>query len=107
MTTTRRIISGLSVAATLAAAAGPASAGQFNVNSHGSYVQIPPASAPARQLASRDDASPTVVRVTNRSGFAWGDAGIGAAGGVAIAVLIAGGMTAGSERRQRGGIRHA
>ena len=47
-------------------------------------------------------AAPTVVRVVDgNSGFDWGDAGIGAAGGVALALLGLGGALALSQRRPR------
>jgi hypothetical protein len=47
-------------------------------------------------------AAPTVVRVVDgNSGFDWGDAGIGAAGGVALALLGLGGALTVSQRRPR------
>ena len=47
--------------------------------------------------------SPTIVRVTTpaSSGFDWGDAGIGAAGGLALAMLGIGGGLAISQHRDR------
>ena len=45
-------------------------------------------------------APPTVQRVEIESGFDWGDAGIGAAGGLAI-LTLAGGMAAVATRRRR------
>jgi hypothetical protein len=46
---------------------------------------------------------PTIVRVNapSSSGFDWGDAGIGAAGGLALAMLGIGGGLAISQRRER------
>jgi hypothetical protein len=47
---------------------------------------------------------PAVVRIqTPPSGFDWGDAGIGAAGGLALAMIGVGGALAVSQRRPRGG----
>jgi hypothetical protein len=44
-----------------------------------------------------------VVRIqTSPSGFDWGDAGIGAAGGLALAMLGVGGAVVVSQRRPRG-----
>jgi hypothetical protein len=43
-----------------------------------------------------------VVRVqTPKTGFDWGDAGIGAAGGLAITIIGVGGALAVSQRRSR------
>jgi hypothetical protein len=104
MSTTRRIIASVSVAAMLAAVAGSASAGEFNVNKHGSYVQVPPTTIEA----TRDALAPTIVHVSaSTSGFDWADAGIGAGAGVAISALIAGGGLALSQRRDGSHIRHA
>ena len=107
MTTTRRIVTVVcTVIALTATTAGSALAGQFNVNRNGSYVQVPPASTqPA--LGSAGAVAPTIVRVTPASGFNWGDAGIGAAAGLAIAVLIAGSGVALTQRRTDGRMRHA
>ena len=50
---------------------------------------------------------PVVLGVTaGSSGFDWGDAGIGAAGGIALAMIALGGTLAVSRRRTRRG-RHA
>jgi hypothetical protein len=52
--------------------------------------------------ARRVNSSQPVVRIeTPKSGFNWGDAGIGAAGGVALAMLGLGGALAISQRRPR------
>ena len=42
---------------------------------------------------------PTIVRVSDRSGFDWADAGVGAAGGVAVSVLGVGVVLLLSERQ--------
>jgi hypothetical protein len=49
-------------------------------------------SAPVAMAAPRGKAlgRPTVVRVDDRGGFDWGDAGIGVAGGVALSLLCLG-----------------
>jgi hypothetical protein len=107
MTTKRRIIAGISVAAALAAGAGPASAGQFNVNNKGGYVQVPPKSAVAIEQQRDTTGAPAVVRVTAAGGgLDWGDAAIGAGAGVAISALLLGGGLAVAERRS-GGIRRS
>jgi hypothetical protein len=41
------------------------------------------------------------VRVVAHSGFDWGDAGIGAAGGLAISLLGIGGVMTVTQRRTR------
>jgi hypothetical protein len=94
----RRIIAAVSAAVVLAAGAGPAWAGEFNVTKNGSYVQVPP----------KTQVTPTIVRVTAGStGFDWGDAGIGAGAGIAISIIVLGGGMAASGRRTGGHIRHA
>jgi hypothetical protein len=44
---------------------------------------------------------PTIVHVSDRSGFDWADAGIGAAGGAALSMLGVGLVLLISERRGR------
>jgi hypothetical protein len=52
--------------------------------------------------AGKLSSSQPVVRIEMpQSGFDWGDAGIGAAGGVALAMLALGGALAFSQRRPR------
>ena len=102
MTSTRRILSGIAVTSALAAGAGPASAGQFNVNSSGGYVQLPPVPTHVGSPSVR----PTVVRISTGSGFDWGDAGIGAGAGIAISALLLGGGLMASQRRASH-VRHA
>ncbi len=69
---------------------------------------LAPAAAAARPQLDPGGATPTqsqtspIVRVvTPNSGFDWGDAGIGAAGGFALAMLGLGGTLALSQRRPR------
>jgi hypothetical protein len=58
--------------------------------------------ATPRSTSAGDSAKLAVVRVeTPASGFDWGDAGIGAAGGVALAMLGLGGALTVSHRRPR------
>ena len=44
---------------------------------------------------------PTIIRVTTPPGFAWGDAGIGAAGAIGLAMLTLGLVLVVSQRRTR------
>lgn len=65
---------------------------------------LPPESGSTAALATagKVSSSQPVVRIeTPKSGFDWGDAGIGAAGGVALAMLGLGGALAVSQRRPR------
>lgn len=120
MTTTHRITTGILAAVALATSAAPASARQFDLNANGSYV---PAGSATTQASSQSagvscgdicsghgysatstlpTAPLTIVRVTPRdSGFDWGDAGIGAAGGFAVSMIGLGGVLAVSTRRTR------
>ena len=66
-------------------------------------IGAPPASADPRLHASEQAsqrAGATIVRVEDRGGFDWADAGIGAAGGVAVSVLSAGVALLISERSE-------
>lgn len=59
-------------------------------------------STAAVATAGKVSSSQPAVRIeTAKSGFDWGDAGIGAAGGVALAMLGLGGALAVSQRRPR------
>jgi hypothetical protein len=101
MTTTHRIAPGIVVTLALATAA-PASATPWDPNSRDPVVPIRPAPEPAMvaPAPSHVGRGPVVVRLTtDRSGFDWGDAGIGAAGGTAVALLGVGGTLVISERR--------
>ncbi len=56
----------------------------------------------AATAANQASAPQAVVRVhTPQSGFDWGDAGLGAAGGLALLVIAVGGAFAVSQRRSR------
>ena len=57
-----------------------------------------PSSTPVPAPPTRSPTSPIVRVITPNSGFDWGDAGIGAAGGLALAMLGLGGTLALSHR---------
>jgi hypothetical protein len=104
MTTTHRISTSIVLALALATTAAPASARPFDLNANGSYVpagspsMLSQTAPPAQPVSS----SPTIVRVTaGNSGFDWGDAGIGAAGGIALSMIGLGGVLAVSQNRAR------
>jgi hypothetical protein len=96
MTTTRRVMAGLALVVLLATSAAPASARFLDLNANGSYVQVPPPNGQAVAPAA------TIVKVDN--GFAWGDAAIGAAAGVALTLVCLGGVLAVSQHRSRRGV---
>jgi hypothetical protein len=103
MTTIRRTITATIAAAVFAISAGTALAGQFNVNSNGSYVQVPPKSAVAIEQQREATELPTIVHVTSSGGgFDWADAAIGAGAGIAIAAIVLGGGLALTQRRATG-----
>ena len=56
--------------------------------------------APTSSLAGTVDRAPQVVTVSTPSGFDWGDAAIGAAGGLGLALAAAGGTLAIAGRRR-------
>lgn len=105
MSITRRIVSVVSTVIALAASSGTALAAPFNENGKGSYVEVPPAQTVA---ASGHAVQPTIVHVTTvAGGFNWGDAAIGAAAAVAIAILVIGGVLVLTQHRPGGHVRHA
>ena len=74
MTTTHRITTGIVAALALATSAAPASAGQFDLNAHGSYVPAGAASMQAHSPATipSPPTSPlTIVRVTPHQKRRW------------------------------------
>lgn len=106
MTTAHRLASSLAVTLVLATGAATASARPFDLDGNGSYMPAPSASvqAPNQGTAPTHAASgsPMTVRVVARdSGFDWGDAGIGAAGGVALSMIGVGGALSLSHHRTR------
>ena len=101
MTTTHRIATGIVTALALAAAA-PASATPWDPSSRDPFIPIRPAPEPAMIAPAPSHASKgPVVVITERNGFDWSDAGIGAAGGLALAMLGLGGGVVVSQRRGR------
>ena len=106
MTSIRRIAILISAVIALAASTGTALAAQFNENGKGSYIDVPPASGQTF-VSSGQPARPTIVHVTAASGFNWGDAAIGAAAGIAIAILVVGGGLVATQHRPGSHVRHA
>ena len=101
MTTRHRIIPAAAVALALAAGAAPAAARYEYLGA----AQSPGVRAGTQPLSQVNDPSAppaTVVTVTpGNSGFDWGDAGIGAAGGLALSLVALGGGLALSQRSSR------
>ncbi|MFZ0090938.1 MAG: hypothetical protein WAL63_15615 [Solirubrobacteraceae bacterium] len=100
MTTIHRISAGLALMLALAVLAAPAFARTFDLNANGSYV---PSGAAGTQAKPSHSVSPpaVIVRVAAPGGFDWSDAGIGAAGGLALAMVGVGGAVAVSQSRAR------
>jgi hypothetical protein len=100
MTTTHRISTGIVLALALGTAAAPVSARTFDLNANGAYVPSGAASLQATKPSRSVSPPPVIVRVTTpNSGFDWGDAGIGAAGGIALSMIGLGGALAVSQHR--------
>jgi hypothetical protein len=92
------------VSMALALGATPAVAKPFDVNANGSFVLAtsPSISSQPTKPTAAHATGPTIVRITARdTGFDWGDAGIGAAGGLALSLIALGGGLAVSQRRGR------
>jgi hypothetical protein len=98
MTTPNRIITAVFVVLGLAASAAPAMAYTTNPTTNGSQVN---AASPSLTGQTTPPATPpTIVRVTaSNGGFDWGDAGIGAAGALALSMIGLGGALVASQRR--------
>jgi hypothetical protein len=114
MTPTHRITTTAAAILTLAAAAGtPTAAAGSSDASVATASHQKPATVYSRQDKSlipvaswtSDDgvsAAPAAVRIeTPPSGFDWGDAAVGAAGGFALSMIAVGGVLAVSQRRDR------
>jgi hypothetical protein len=102
----RRTARIIALALAVSSAAAPASARVFNQNAQGSLVfpqqtSSAPSVRPNPGQQTLPGPAPTIVRVTVPTGFDWGDAGIGAAGGFALAMVGLGGTLALSQRRAR------
>lgn len=108
MSTTNRMATGIAVALALGASAAPAAArpAQFApledpaAASTRAAVHAASPAATTRAAVQAASPAPAIVRVTPSNGFDWGDAGIGAAGGLALAVVGFGGGLAASQRRK-------
>jgi len=116
MTTTHRISTTAVLILSLAAAGAPAASAKHvedaaiaanptpaAVYSH-QDKSIVPATSPSTPTGSpaKVSAQPLVVRVqAPTNGFDWGDAGIGAAGGLALSMIGLGGALAVSQHRTR------
>ena len=109
MISAHRITPTAAVILSLAAAGAPTAAAAVSTNPATTANQ-PPASVYSRpdksmvRVTTPGSAPQAVVRIqTPPSGFDWGDAGIGAAGGLALAMIGLGGALAVSQRRSRRG----
>lgn len=112
MTTTHRMSTAALLALALGASAGPASAmpNQLGPGSsqdphmpYGAHAVLPAAASTRAQVQAARATAPvsapvTIAHVTAPNGFDWGDAGIGAAGGLALALVGLGGALAVSQR---------
>lgn len=92
MTTTHRIATTAAVLLSLAAAGAPVA-----IADDPSWRPANPPPATGQTTS----APPPLVRIQTPSGFDWADAGIGAAGGLALAMLGVGGGLAISHQRPR------
>lgn len=101
MTTHHRIITSAAVALALAVGAAPAAA-RYDYLGAAENPHIRAGTQPPGLVINRGALPATVVRVSPGSGgFDWGDAGIGAAGGLALSMVALGGGLAASQRRGR------
>ncbi|MGZ6638224.1 MAG: hypothetical protein ACXVII_35830 [Solirubrobacteraceae bacterium] len=115
MTPTHRITTAAAIMLSLAAAGAPTASARpadstpaakhtpTTVYSRPDKSLIPVAArSPSGGTVVNQSAPPTVVRIqTPQSGFDWADAGIGAAGGLALAMLGLGGALLISQRPRR------
>jgi hypothetical protein len=99
MTTHHRIKS-LAVATALALGVGAAPASAFPTDLTANGSEVPAGSPTVTSQATIPATPPTIVRVSAPgSGFDWGDAGIGAAGGFALSMIGIGGALVVAQRR--------
>ena len=110
MTSTHRITTTAAVMLSLAAAGAPTATATVSATNPATTANQPPSSVYSRPdkemipVATPGSATQAVVRIqTPPNGFDWGDAGIGAAGGVALAMIGVGGALAVSQRARRRG----
>ena len=100
--TTRHRITSILVAIGLAASASPALAKPMDITANGS--EVPAGSPSVRSHPTPPVTEAAIVRVSGpTTGFDWGDAGIGAAGGFALSMIGIGGAVLVSQRRTRRG----
>ena len=97
-TTTQRVAAAVTVALALATSVSTASAAFTDVNAGGTTVRVPSYAGP---VGSSDAQAPAASPTASAGGFDWGDAGIGAAGGVGLSIVGVGGLLAASSRRAR------
>ena len=98
--TPRRRATTILVSLGLAASASPALALPTNLNANGS--EVPATALSIHSQPTQTTSPPTIVRVSSpNGGFDWGDAGIGAAGGIALSMIGMGSALAVSARRAR------
>jgi hypothetical protein len=108
MTTTHRITTTAAVILSLAAAGAPTATATVSGTTPATTPNQTPASVYSRpdksmiRVTTPGSAPQAVVRIqTPPSGFDWGDAGIGAAGGLALSMTVVGAGLAFSQRRGR------
>jgi hypothetical protein len=108
MISTHRTTTAAAVILSLAAAGAPAAAATVSGTNPATTANQTPASVYSRpdksmiRSTTPGSATQAVVRIlTPPNGFDWGDAGIGAAGGLALAMIGVGGALAVSQRRNR------
>ena len=108
MTTTHRTTTTAAVILSLAAAGAPTATATVSATTPATTANQPPASVysrPDKSMIPRHHAGSApqaVVRIqTPPNGFDWGDAGIGAAGGLALAMIGLGGALVVSQRPRR------
>jgi hypothetical protein len=101
MTSIHRTSTALALTLALGVSAAPASARPFDVNASGSYVPSAAASVQATEPSHSVSQPPVIVRGAASGGFDWGDAGIGAAGGIALSMVGLGGAVSVAQNRAR------
>ena len=108
MTTTHRTTTTAAVILSLAAAGAPTASATVSATTPATTANQPPASVYSRpdksmiRVTTPGSAPQAVVRIqTPPNGFDWGDAGIGAAGGLALAMIGLGGALVVSQRPRR------
>jgi hypothetical protein len=101
MTAGHRIATSVLVAIGLAASSST-SAMALPVDTNGNGSEVPAGSPSMQTQATAPVTQPTVVRLSApANGFDWFDAGIGAAGGVALTMVGVGGTLVATGRRGR------